>query len=65
MWVTLARRGKDSRTCGDPCAHGIRASLHIIACIEDPVVIRKILTHLQEKSPMDSEVRMPNARAPR
>jgi len=38
--------------------------MHIIACIEDPVVIRKILNHLAENSPMDSGVRMPNTRAP-
>jgi len=34
------------------------------ACIEDPAVIRKILNHLAENSPLDSEVRMPNTRAP-
>jgi hypothetical protein len=27
----------------------------VIACIEDPAVIRKILNHLEEKSPLDSE----------
>ncbi len=47
-----------------PCAHGIRASMHIIACIEDPAVIRKILKHLQEQLPLDSGVQMPNPRAP-
>ena len=26
-----------------PCALGISASLHVIACIEDPAVIKKIL----------------------
>ena len=38
--------------------------MHIIACIEDPAVIRKILTHLQEQSPLDSGVPIPNPRAP-
>jgi hypothetical protein len=47
-----------------PCAHGICASLHIIACIEDPAVISKILNHLEEKSPLDSGVQIPNPRAP-
>jgi hypothetical protein len=38
--------------------------MHIIACIEDPVVIRKILNHLQQKSSLDSGVQIPNPRAP-
>jgi len=42
-----------------PCAHGIRTSMYIIACIEDPAVIRKILKHLQEQSPLDSRVPIP------
>ncbi len=36
----------------------------VIACIEDPAVIRKILNHLEEKSPMDSGLQIPNPRAP-
>jgi len=47
-----------------PCARGIHASMHIIACTEDPVVISKILKHLQAQSPLDSGVLMPNPRAP-
>jgi len=38
--------------------------MHIIACIEDPVGIRKILHYLQEQSPLDSEVHKRNPRAP-
>jgi len=38
--------------------------MYIIACIEDPAVIRKILKHLQEQSPLDSRVPIPNPRAP-
>jgi len=30
-----------------PCAYGISASLHVIACIEDPVVTKKIVEHLE------------------
>ena len=36
----------------------------VIACIEDPAVIRKILNHLQEKSALDSGIRIANPRAP-
>ncbi len=39
------------RVCG--------AAAKVIACIEDPAVIRKILNHLQEKSPLDSGIRIP------
>jgi len=38
--------------------------MHIIACIEDPAVIRKILNHLEEKSRLDSGLQIPNPRAP-
>jgi hypothetical protein len=31
---------------------------------EAPAVIRKILNHLQEQSPLDSGVPIPNSRAP-
>ncbi len=44
------------RACG--------GSAKVIACIEDPAVIRKILKHLQEQSPLDSGVLIPNPRAP-
>jgi hypothetical protein len=38
--------------------------MHIIACIEACAVISKILNPLQEQSPLDSGVLMPNPRAP-
>jgi len=38
--------------------------MHIIACIEDPAVISKILNYLQKQSPLDSGVLIPNPRAP-
>jgi len=44
------------RVCG--------AAAKVIACIEDAEVISKILNHLEEKSPMDSGVQIPNSRAP-
>jgi hypothetical protein len=36
----------------------------VIACIEDPVVIRKIVALLQEKSSLDLGGRIHNPRAP-
>jgi hypothetical protein len=36
----------------------------MIACIEDPVVIEKILTHLQEKLTSDPTGLLPASRAP-
>ena len=47
---------KTCRVCG--------GAAKVIACIEDPAVIRKILNHLQEKSPRDSGVLIPTPRAP-
>jgi hypothetical protein len=44
------------RVCG--------SAAKVIACIEDPAVIRKILNHLQEKLPLDSGIRIPHPRAP-
>ena len=36
----------------------------VIACIEDPVVIKKILTHLDEKAAVTETIRLPECRAP-
>ena len=47
-----------------PCAHGISASMHVIACIEDPEVIRKILAHLDEKVTPTGADLVPESRAP-
>ena len=45
--------------------HGVRcAAVRIIACIEDPVVIEKILTHLDSKDPCTASARLPRSRAP-
>jgi hypothetical protein len=33
-----------------PCARDISASVHVIACIEDPLIIKKVLTHLDNKT---------------
>ncbi len=51
-------------TPAHPCARGIGASMHIIACIEDPVVIEKILTHRNEKALPIEAPPLPRSRAP-
>jgi hypothetical protein len=62
--MTWAQRLKrvfsiDVETCR-VCGGAVR----VIACIEDPVVIKKILTHLEEKSPARSALLFPDSRAP-
>jgi hypothetical protein len=47
---------KTCRVCG--------AAARVIACIEDPAVISKILKHLQEQSSLDSGVQIAHPRAP-
>jgi hypothetical protein len=39
-------------------------ALRIIACIEDPVVIDKILTHLDKKAASANPAALPQPRAP-
>ena len=39
-------------------------AMKVIACIEDPMIIKKILTHLEEKSPARSALLLPDSRAP-
>jgi len=62
--MTWAKRLKrvfdiDIETCSE-CGGDVK----IIACIEDPVVIRKILAHLDEKAVTAAMVRLPQCRAP-
>jgi len=49
----------DIETCGE-CG----GTAKVIACIEDPVVIEKILTHLDEKAAVTETIRLPECRAP-
>ena len=51
--------GIDIETC--PACGG---AMRIIACIEDPDVIEKILTHLDAKAPEPEATRRPPCRAP-
>ena len=62
--MTWAQRLKrvfniDIETCRE-CGGTVR----VIACIEDPVVIQKILTHLTEKAAHEALSLLPSARAP-
>ena len=60
-WAQRLKRvfGIDVETCR-VCGGAAR----VIACIEDPVVIKTILTHLEKKVAMDSGVQIPDSRAP-
>ena len=62
--MTWAQRLKrvfniDIETCSK-CGGAVR----VIACIEDPVVIDKILTHLDKKAAVAAPVMLPQSRAP-
>jgi hypothetical protein len=60
-WAQRLKRvfGIDIETCA-ACGGAMR----IIACIEDPAVIEKILTHLDAKAPEPEAPRRPPSRAP-
>ncbi len=49
----------DIETCNSCGGH-----VKIIACIEDPVVIEKILTHLDSQDASTATARLPPCRAP-
>lgn len=49
----------DIETCSE-CG----GAMKVIACIEDPVVIKKILDHLKEKAEINEPNPLPSARAP-
>ena len=62
--MTWAQRLKrvfniDIETCKSCGGH-----IKIIACIEDPVVIEKILTHIDNKAACGASRRLPPCRAP-
>ena len=60
-WAQRLKRvfGIDMETC-PACGGAVR----LIACIEDPVVIEKILTHLAAKAAAPEATRRPPCRAP-
>lgn len=49
----------DIETCVE-CGGAVK----VIACIEDPVVIKKIRTHLNEKAASAEPAQLPESRAP-
>jgi hypothetical protein len=49
----------DSETCSE-CDDAVK----VIACIEDPEVIKKILTYLEEKLPTRAALLLPDRQAP-
>ncbi len=53
------KRVFDIETCG-VCG----GSMKVIACIEDPLVIKKILTHLRGNGRCVDDVCLPQSRAP-
>ena len=62
--MTWAQRLKrvfniDIETCQE-CGEQVK----IIACIEDPVVIKKILAHLKERGECQDAIRLPESRGP-
>jgi hypothetical protein len=61
LWAQRLKRvfGIDIETCA-ACGGALR----IIACIEDPAVIKKILTHLDTKDASAAPARSPPVRAP-
>jgi hypothetical protein len=64
MAITWAQRLKrvfniDIETCSR-CGGAVR----VIACIEDPLVIDKILTHLDKEATLAEPVVLPQSRAP-
>ena len=59
-WAQRLKRvfGIDIETCG-ACGGAVK----VIACIEDPVVIEKILTHWQEQETPEPAGLLPESRA--
>jgi hypothetical protein len=61
-WAQRLKRvfNNDVQTC-----HACGGAVKVIACIEDPVVIEKLLTHLNEKTLPIEAPPLPASRAPR
>jgi len=60
-WAQRLKRvfGIDIETC--PACGG---AVKVIACIEDPGVIKKILEHLKQKGEIQEAVKLPESRGP-
>ncbi len=61
LWAQRLKRvfGIDIETC--PACGG---AVKVIVCIEDPVVIKRILDHLKQKADANEPSPLPQSRAP-
>ncbi len=61
LWAQRLKRvfGIDIETC--PACGG---AVKVIACIEDPVVIKRILDHLKQKADVNEPSLLPESRTP-
>jgi hypothetical protein len=62
--MTWAQRLKRVFNIDIATCHACGGALRIITCIEDPLVIEKILTHLDTKNTSARAPRLPPSRAP-
>ena len=65
-WAAMTWSQRHKRVFGidiEACA-ACGGALRIIACIEDPAVINKILTHIDSKNACAEPARLPPCRAP-
>jgi hypothetical protein len=62
--VADCREAVGHRDVPDETCRACGGALEIIACIEDPVVIEKILSHLDHKAASAEPCRLPPSRAP-
>jgi len=58
-WARLLKQVFEIETCSE-CGGAVK----VIACIEDPLVIKTILAHLKGKAPTAATVRLPESRVP-
>ncbi|MDV3228353.1 transposase, partial [Salmonella enterica] len=64
--VTPAKRGRGNkvRVADEPATPAQRRAMKVIACIEDPIVIKQILDHLKHKAETSGTRALPESRAP-
>ena len=62
--MTWAQRLKRVFNIDIEACEQCQGPVKVIACIEDPLVIRQILDHLKSKEPIDQQARPPPGRAP-
>jgi len=62
--MTWAQRLKRVFNIDVEMCHVCGGTAKVIACIEDPVVIKKILMHLEGKAPSQAALLLPDSRAP-